>query len=344
MLKKRGRPLTSIKMIDYDISIQKDVLNELPSFITKATSSKSLFIITDRHLFHLYHERLSLILNDFFVQYVTVEPGESSKSLRVYETVCQTLIEKGIRRSDFIIAFGGGVVGDLAGFVASTLYRGIPFAQIPTSLLAMVDSSIGGKVGIDLPQGKNVLGSFYNPKFVLIDPELLKTLSDREYENGIAEMIKAGLIGDKKLYHFLLEHKHVTENEIQMAICVKRELVLNDPYDFADRMKLNFGHTFGHAIEKKHHYQTYLHGEAISYGMLFALEIGMTLNETKPELYDEVKHLLIKRGLVKEPLLSMDDYKDGISHDKKLLSDGLHFIIVTKPGDSKIVTLKPEDL
>jgi 3-dehydroquinate synthase len=207
----------------------------------------------------------------------------------------------------------------------------------------MVDSSIGGKVGIDLKQGKNLIGSFYNPRAVFIDPSLLDTLPHRDYVNGLAEMIKAGLIGDKHLYHALLENEKVTENEIAQAIFVKRELVLLDPYDKKERMLLNFGHTFGHAIEKKHHYEDYLHGEAVSYGMLIALEIGMTFGETKEDLYQEVKELLLKRGLVKEPLLRMEDYKDAILNDKKMLSDGLHFVIVEKPGIAKIKILRIED-
>ncbi len=243
-----------------------------------------------------------------------------------------------------MLAFGGGVIGDLTGFIASTLYRGISYVQIPTTLLAQVDSSIGGKVGIDLKEGKNLIGSFYDPKFVLIDPSLLKTLSKREYANGLAEMIKAGLIGDKKLYTYLLEHETVTEVEIAEAIQVKRNVVLLDPYDKKERMYLNFGHTFGHAIEKKHKYETYLHGEAISYGMLIALQIGIQLGETKEELYQEVLNLLLKRGLVKEPLLKKDDYQAEIIHDKKNLADGLHFILVTKPGDVKIVKLKELDM
>lgn len=331
-------------MADYDITIEQGGLIQLPKLISKAHPNIYLFIITDQNLYDLYHDRLSQILEDFFVQYVIVSPGEKSKSFETYEKVIDTLIEKGIRRSDFILAFGGGVIGDLTGFVAATLYRGIPFAQIPTSLLAMVDSSIGGKVGIDLKQGKNLVGAFYNPKFVLIDPDLLNTLSKREYHNGLAEMIKAGLIGNKKLYSYLLEHDEVTENEIAESIFVKRELVLDDPYDKGVRMLLNFGHTLGHAIERKHNYETYLHGEAISYGMLIALEVGILLGSTKNELYDEVKDLLVRRELVKEPLLRLEDYKDQIIHDKKLLSDGLHFIIVSKPGDAKIVKLKLEDL
>lgn len=330
-------------MADYEITIESNGIKELPKMISKVHQGKYLFVITDQNLYDLYHDKLNQILIDFFVQYVIVTPGEKSKSFLMYQKVIDTLIEKGIRRSDLIIAFGGGVVGDLAGFVAATLYRGIPFVQVPTSLLGMVDSSIGGKVGIDLEHGKNLVGAFYNPKFVLIDPELLKTLPLRDYRNGLAEMIKAGLVGNRRLYTFLLENDRVSENEIAEAIFVKRELVLDDPYDKGARMLLNFGHTFGHAIERKHHYETYLHGEAISYGMLIALEIGITLGDTKVELYHEVKDLLLKRELVKEPLLHMEDYKDQIIHDKKLLKDGLHFIIVSKPGDAKIVKLKLED-
>lgn len=336
--------MTFIKMADYDIYIEKNMLNQLPKMIEKIYADRKLFVVTDQHLFDLYHERLTDILKDYSVQYVVIKPGEKSKSFDTYQLVIETLIEKGIKRSDLIVAFGGGVVGDLTGFVAATLYRGIPFIQVPTSLLAMVDSSIGGKVGIDLAYGKNLVGAFYQPKMVVIDPELLKSLPLRDYRNGLAEMIKAGLIGDKHLYHYLLEHDEVGEQEISQSICVKRELVLLDPYDKKERMLLNFGHTFGHAIEKKHRYETYLHGEAISYGMLIALEIGKSLGETKDELYEEVKALLIKRGLVKEPLLHMDDYKDAIIHDKKMLSDGLHFVIVDKPGNAKIKVLRLEDL
>jgi 3-dehydroquinate synthase len=157
-------------------------------------------------------------------------------------------------------------------------------------------------------------------------------------------MIKAGLIGDKKLYQYLLEHDEVTMREIEQSIHVKRDVVLIDPFDHKERMILNFGHTFGHAIEKKHQYATYKHGEAISYGMLIALQLGINLGKTDSSLYDEVKALLIQRGLVKEPLLEMEDYKAEIIHDKKFLADGLNFIIVHKPGYPEIIKLKALDI
>jgi 3-dehydroquinate synthase len=331
-------------MPNYDIFIEEDGLSHLAKHIKEVYPFDDLFVITDQNVFDLYNEKLIQALIGYKLSFVILPPGEKSKSLEVYHQAIQTLIEKGIKRNHLILAFGGGVIGDLAGFIASTLYRGISYIQIPTTLLAQVDSSIGGKVGIDLKEGKNLIGSFYDPKFVFIDPSFLKTLSKREYNNGLAEMIKAGLIGDKKLYAYLLEHDQVTVNEITEAIQVKRNVVLIDPYDKKERMYLNFGHTFGHAIEKKHHYETYLHGEAISYGMLISLQIGIQIGETKEELYQEVKKLLLDRKLVKEPLLEMEDYLDEIIHDKKNLADGLHFIIVTKPGDVKTHKLKELDI
>jgi len=330
-------------MPEYDIFIEEKGLEKLPKLIKEFYSFHDIYIVTDENVYELYKEKVERILVDFKVFFVVVKPGEKSKSLDTYHQVIKELLQRSMRRNHCLIALGGGVVGDLAGFVASTIFRGVPFIQIPTTLLAQVDSSVGGKVGIDLEEGKNLIGSFYDPKFVLIDPEFLRTLPDREYANGLAEMIKAGLIGDKKLYHHLLTHDQVTEEEITMAIQVKRALVLVDPYDKKERMFLNFGHTFGHAIEKKNKYENYKHGEAISYGMLMALELGVMHHETKQELYDEVKTLLLQRGLVKEPLLKIKDYKDEIINDKKFLANGLHFIIVDRVGDAKIVQFKESD-
>ncbi|MBN2300293.1 MAG: 3-dehydroquinate synthase [Acholeplasmataceae bacterium] len=331
-------------MPDYDIYIESNELLNLQKYVKELYHEKKIYVVTDENVNQLYHQKLIHALPFFEVIFVVIKPGEHSKSIETYQKVISELIQKQMKRNHLLIALGGGVVGDLTGFVASTLYRGVKFIQIPTTLLAQVDSSIGGKVGIDLEQGKNLLGSFYRPLLVYIDPAFLETLSKREYANGLAEMIKAGLIGDKKLYHHLKSNEKVGVDEIVMAIQVKRALVLIDPYDHKERMYLNFGHTFGHAIEKKHHYDTYKHGEAISYGMLMALEIGMKRHETHFELYQEVKSLLLERGLVKEPLLKIFDYKDEIVHDKKYLSEGLHFVIVPKVGEVKSIILEDSDL
>ncbi len=333
-----------IKMPDYDIYIENQGLKDLQGHIQSVYHGHVIYVITDEHVEKLYAGKLKEALPNFQLFFVVVKPGEHSKSFETYQQVIHELIEKKIKRDHLIIALGGGVVGDLAGFVSASLYRGIAFIQIPTTLLAMVDSSIGGKVGIDLPEGKNLVGAFYNPKFVYVDPTFLDTLEPRDYRNGLAEMIKAGLIGDKKLYHDLLDHEKVSEDEIIMAIQVKRSVVLLDPYDHKERMYLNFGHTYGHAIEKKFNYETYLHGEAVSYGMLLALELGVKLGETHQALYNEVKELLIKRNLVKEPLLKAEDFRDFIMNDKKNLKDGLHFILVSKPGEANIHILKVGEL
>lgn len=332
-----------IKMPNYEIVIETGGLKSLGKWIREVYTLPNLFVVTDQNVDQLYHQTLIDALPDFILSFVVIQPGELSKSMSTYQEVIHQLIELGMKRNHMLVAFGGGVVGDLSGFVASTLYRGVPYIQIPTTLLAQVDSSIGGKVGIDLPQGKNLIGSFYDPKLVMIDPLFLSTLDQREYHNGLAEMIKVGLIGDKHLYQYLLTYDKVTEKEIAQAIAVKRDLVLIDPYDQKERMFLNFGHTFGHAIEKKHQYQTYKHGEAISYGMLIALEIGIRLGETKPELYDEVKELFIRLGLVKEPLLNPIHYADALQMDKKYGSDGLNYIIVPRVGVAKIIKLKESD-
>lgn len=332
-----------IKMPNYEIVIENGGIRQLGKCIQEVYPYPNIYIVTDKNVDQLYHQMLLDVLPDHIVSFVVIEPGEMSKSWAAYQSVIDQLIASGMKRNHLLVAFGGGVVGDLCGFVAATLYRGVSYIQVPTTLLAQVDSSIGGKVGIDLPQGKNLIGSFYDPKLVLIDPEFLSTLEKREYANGLAEMIKAGLIGDKKLYQYLLANDQVTEHEIAMAISVKRDLVLIDPYDKKERMYLNFGHTFGHAIEKKHHYQTYKHGEAISYGMLIALDIGIRLGETKPELYDEVKSLLMRLELVREPLLNPVHYRDDIVNDKKYLADGLNYVIVPKVGIAKIVKLKESD-
>jgi len=336
--------LISIKMPDYDLILDELGLSHLESEIKRVYAFDKLYIITDDIVFGIYETTLKEALPSFKLEFIVIPSGEESKSFDTYQDVIRRLISKKMKRNHMIIAFGGGVVGDLAGFVAATLYRGVPFIQLPTTLLAMVDSSIGGKVGIDLNEGKNLIGSFYNPKLVYITPKFLDTLPVREYHNGLAEMIKAGLIGDKHLYQYLLNNDRVTIKEIQWAIHVKRDIVLIDPYDQKERMFLNFGHTFGHAIEAKHNYLVYKHGEAVSYGMIIALAVGVKLGETPQALYEEVKQLLIQRELVKEPFMRASDYLEQVKKDKKYIGDTLQFVIVPKVGQAKIIHVSESEL
>lgn len=326
----------NIKVDDYEILLEENLLGKLNELVARVYSHQKVFIMTDENLFALYKESLTDYLSNYEVSFVVIPSGETSKSLTMYEKVVKELIRQGIRRNHLLIAFGGGVVGDLAGFIAGTLYRGIPFIQIPTSLLAMVDSSIGSKTGIDLKEGKNLLGVFKNPLLVIIDPIVLDTLPLIEYKNGLAEVLKAGIIKDVRLYDYLKTHDVLTINEITMAIHVKRDIVLKDPFEQNERMLLNFGHTFGHAIERHYDYAI-KHGVAISYGMLMSLKEGIQRGITNPKLFEEVKSILLRLDLVKEPLLKKEQFTHLIDSDKKQLADGLRFIFIKELGQPEIV-------
>lgn len=323
----------------YDITIGNDTLKHLDHDIKSFYANKDLFVITDQNVYEHYHAVLEKTLCSFHIHWFVIKPGEHSKSLKTYEDVFTLLIKKGMKRDHLLVAFGGGVVGDLTGFIAATLYRGVSYIQLPTSLLAMVDASIGNKTGIDTSLGKNLIGAFYAPKGVYIDTTLLNTLPKEEYENGLAEVLKSALIGDKDLFDYLKDNQTLNIEQLIQTIKVKQHIVLKDPYEKEERMFLNFGHTYGHAIEKYYDYQNYKHGQAVAYGMLFALKIGISLNITPPHLYDETLTILKKMHLVKEPLLKMQDYKHLLTFDKKNLSDGLRFILiedVSKPVIKKV--------
>jgi 3-dehydroquinate synthase len=237
-----------------------------------------------------------------------------------------------MKKTDGIIGLGGGVVGDLSGFVAATIFRGVPYIAIPTTLLAQVDSSIGSKVGINTSLGKNLLGAFKDPLFVFIYPGFLKTLSTRELNNGLAEVIKAGFIQDATILSDL-ESNVDLNNVIYKAVKVKVAVVLNDPLERHERKTLNFGHTLGHAIEKGFLYEGIKHGEAISHGMIFALKLGIKLHITSNETLDYALTLLNKYHLLDIQIGSYETYLNDVIYDKKSDVKGIDFILITKPGN-----------
>lgn len=247
-----------------------------------------------------------------------------------------------MKKTDVIIAFGGGVIGDLAGFVAATIFRGVKFVSIPTTLLAMSDSSIGGKTGIDSIYGKNLIGAFKEPEFVLIDTNYLKTLPIIEYTNGMAEIIKAGLIKDLKLIQYLLNNKVDELTMIFHAINVKKEIVEADPYEENIRMLLNFGHTFGHAIEQYHNYEI-KHGFCVAEGMDLAVRYGIKIGKTPEDVKEVLEKLYEKYGL-KMFNKNSNVYLKNIKYDKKNQNENLNFIVLTKVGEAKIIKIKEEDL
>lgn len=327
----------------YDIFIGQNLLEKLDEYIKNIFSGKKVHIITDDNIKNLYGDKIiSVLEKSFDVSMFTFIHGEEQKTMETAIKAYDSLIENKITRSDLIIAFGGGVVGDLSGFVASTYLRGVPFVQIPTSLLSMVDSSVGGKVGVDLPSGKNLVGSFYHPKFVMIDTNFLSTLSDRYFYDGLCEVIKYGFIKDKDLFIKLLNYKDKADliNDLEYIIytCVdiKRKIVEEDEKDVSERMVLNFGHTIGHAVEKTYGFSTYSHGEGVMIGMYLISKIAEEKGLSK-DVSSNIKKLAIKYNLPYD--IEMKDKKqiiDAISIDKKNIGGCLNVILVNEIGESFI--------
>ncbi|SKC81279.1 3-dehydroquinate synthase [Maledivibacter halophilus] len=337
----------------YSILIEKGILNNIGKEIRKIYKNKKIAIITDSNVEGLYGEKIIEILNkyDFQTKTIVIEPGEKSKSLHSAEEIYEELLDFEITRGDMIIAFGGGVVGDLAGFVASTLLRGIPFIQIPTSLLAQIDSSVGGKVAVNLPRGKNLVGSFYHPEAVFIDPDLLKTLDKRFLYDGMAEVIKYGCIRDKELFERLMTIENEEElsnnmEEIILKCCtVKRDIVQRDEKDNGERMLLNFGHTIGHGVEKSFGYKTYTHGEGVAIGMYNITRRSVEMNITKDKTSDLIKRILIKYNLPCEmPDIEKEEIINAVKLDKKNKGDRMNIVLLKEIGNAFIKNIDRKDV
>ena len=261
----------------YNIEIERGLLSLVGSRIkTLLPKAEKIAVITDSNVGPLYASLLqeSLEKEGVTVTVLTFPAGEESKNLKTLGFLYDSLAETGLTRSDAVVALGGGVTGDMGGLAAATFLRGVAFIQIPTSLLAMVDSSVGGKVAIDLSGGKNLVGAFYQPKAVFIDPDVLKTLPVRYLHDGLAEVIKYGCIMDKELFMMLekiqSDEELLTHVDEIIEICcnIKARIVEHDEFDTGERMLLNFGHTLGHAVEKTFHFDRYSHGEGVGIGML----------------------------------------------------------------------------
>lgn len=329
-----------IKSLGYNITIGKDALRSLSVFLKK-TNFSSCFIICDENTIQFCLPKLITtcpILKD--AEIIELESGEASKSLEFSAHIWQTLIENNADKNSLIINLGGGVVSDLGGFCASTYKRGIDFINVPTSLLAMADASVGGKTGIDFAGLKNSIGTFAQPKAVFVDPEFLKTLPARHYKNGLAEIFKMALISDKKFWEELknLKPDHKAEQLVTKSITLKNKIVVKDPLDKGTRKILNFGHTIGHAIESLllGTNEELLHGEAIVIGMLTESHIAFQKKFiTKKEL-DEITFTLKK---VFEPKkigqLNYSAIFALLKNDKKTSKNKLKFSLIHKTGTCK---------
>ncbi|WP_294131270.1 3-dehydroquinate synthase [uncultured Clostridium sp.] len=341
-----------LKDRSYSIIIEKGLINRVSEEIRKVYKGKKIFIITDDNVNKYYGDKISNELkgSDFEVKLLSLKPGEETKNFNTLPIVYNELLDFNLTRSDLIIALGGGVIGDLAGFVASTYLRGVDFVQIPTSLLAQVDSSVGGKVAVDLDRGKNLVGSFYHPKCVLIDPEVLNTLEDRFFIDGMAEVIKYGCIKDKEFFDYLekMENNKQLINNMEVVIhkcCdIKRQVVENDEKDKGERMLLNFGHTLGHAIEQHYNYTKYSHGEGVAIGMYVISKISEEKGLTKKGTSQRIKDILVKYNLPYELDVNIEETLEAINLDKKKLGNDLNIIILKEIGSSEIYKTTAEFL
>lgn len=338
----------------YDIHIGK----ALAEGLCLSGNGRNALIISDSNVDPLHGKTCSAALKaNGFVPVKTVVPaGEPSKSLAVVGELYDKCIEAGLDRSSYVVALGGGVVGDLAGFVAATFLRGVNLIQIPTTVLSMVDSSVGGKTGVNLSHGKNLVGSFYQPKQVIADLSFLKTLPQREYVSGLAEVVKYGIIWDSALFTLLEKNVDsllavddlLLEEVIARCCEIKAEVVAMDERESGVRAILNFGHTLGHAFENVCGYGKWLHGEAISAGMVYAADLsvktkGFPLNERNrlASLLDNLGLPLNKSAF--EPIPSWSDIRKAISSDKKSVNKTPQFVLAGKIGAVEINCEVSED-
>lgn len=333
----------------YKIHIGGGMLSNADSILASVFCGKKAVIVTDDNVGPLYADALIKSLENYEILLITVKSGEKSKSITELTRLYEAFAEISLSRNDLIIALGGGVIGDLTGFAAATYKRGVPYVQIPTTYLAQVDSSVGGKCGVNLDCGKNMAGAFYRPKAVIADTDTLKTLNKKDLSSGMAEVIKYGAIADKELFERLENsHGNLTESENEEIIytcCdIKRRIVEEDEYDTGIRAILNFGHSFGHATEKYYNYEKYTHGQAVSIGMVTACEFGEKKGYTKEGTTKRLVELLKAYGLPtfddadKEKLLRL------IRNDKKAENDKLNMVIITEIGKAKCVPVSLREL
>ena len=327
----------------YEIKIGRGSLDQAGVLCRQAIpNARKLTIVTDSRVLPLYLARTadSLEQMGFQIQCLTVPAGEASKSAEQLVILWEKMMAFGMTRTDAVVALGGGVVGDLAGFAAATLLRGVDYVQIPTTLLSQVDSSVGGKVAIDLRAGKNLAGAFWQPSLVIIDPGCLDTLPDRTFSDGMAEVIKYGCILDRKLFELLNRcgsRVRVMERivDVVYTCCdLKRRVVVEDERDTGLRQLLNFGHTVGHAFELAGHYETWTHGQGVAAGMNWAAQLGVELGVTPPETVECIQELLKKFDFPLDIPCPWETMTEAVGLDKKNAGDHISLIVLEKLGQA----------
>jgi len=341
----------SLNNNSYEVSIKEGIINSIGEELDRIgiNRDRKILIISNKEISNLFGEKVinSLKKYNFRADIYNIKAGESFKNLASLSDIYNTAFEVGLDRNSLMVALGGGIVGDVTGFAAATWLRGIEYIQIPTTLLSMVDSSVGGKTAVNHPKGKNLIGAFYQPKAVFIDPETLFTLPRREFKAGMAEVIKYGIIKDKVLFEYLENDKNrdkilnlenqslikIINNSIQTKACIVSE----DEKENGIRAILNYGHSFGHVIENLCGYGEYLHGEAISIGMKIAGDIAIDKNLWLKEDSLRQNNLIESYGLpIQTPKIKKDEVVTILMGDKKVRNGKMRFILPKKIGEVDI--------
>lgn len=331
----------------YRILFGNDILGGIGAICRDLKLGSSVAVVTNPTIGAFYYEqvRTSLVKAGFAAHRVEIPDGEEFKNIDTLKDLYGHLIAAGLDRGSFVLALGGGVVGDIAGFAAATYLRGIPFVQVPTTLLAQVDSSVGGKTGINHEKGKNLIGAFYQPVSVLVDVATLATLPEREYVSGMGEVVKYGVTLDGDLFDFIFDNApRILARDTDCLLKViprccelKASIVAQDERETGLRAVLNYGHTFGHAVETLTGYTEYTHGEAVAIGMVQAAKISEHLGYAEKAVTERIIALLEALGLpTRLPVFSAPAYKDALLRDKKVRDKGLSFVCNKGLGDFHI--------
>jgi 3-dehydroquinate synthase len=329
----------------YDAIVERGALARVAEFLPSKPGM--LFVVTTADVFKLHGKSLHQAIAAYKHKVLFFPGGEPNKRLTQLEALAEQMILAGGDRSSVVVAFGGGIVGDVAGFLAAIFMRGIPVVQVPTTLLAQVDAAVGGKTGVNLVSGKNLLGSFHQPLAVLVDPNVLGTLPEREYRAGLYEIIKCGVIRDAELFAVMdqcsaavrAQEPATLERIIAAAVRIKAEVVTADEREGDLRRILNFGHTFGHSLEAETHYERFLHGEAIAWGMHAATILAEKTGHLPASDAASIRNVISKYG----PIPALEGIDAGrlaarLRSDKKTIQGKVHFVLPTRIGDVAIVS------
>jgi len=329
----------------YSAIVERGAIAQAPQYVPPKTGK--VFVVTTKDVWHHAGAPLAAALAQVPHELLYLPGGEDQKRLAPLEQLAEEMVQRGGDRSSMVIAYGGGIVTDMGGFLAAIFMRGIPVLQIPTTLLAQVDAAVGGKTGVNLVSGKNLIGSFHQPLAVLTDPAVLDTLPEREYRAGLYEIIKAGIIRETGLFHYLDREREAViarrpeavDHIIAESVRMKAEVVTNDEREGNERRILNFGHTFGHALEAETSYTRLLHGEAVAWGMRAAIHLGETTGHVSAEDAVDMLELIEAYGPI-PPLdgIRAENLFARLVHDKKTVQGKVHFVLPVRIGEVTVVS------